>query len=32
MAVYAGSLNFKTAVRLKFEDVGKFKYGGIFEF
>jgi hypothetical protein len=28
MAVYAGSLNFKMAVLLKFEDGGKFTYGG----
>jgi hypothetical protein len=32
MAVYVGSLNFKMAVLLKFEDGGKFKYGGILEF
>jgi hypothetical protein len=32
MVVYAGSLNFKRAVLLKFEDGGKSKYGEIFEF
>jgi hypothetical protein len=32
MVVHAGSLNFKMAVFLKFEDGRKFKYGGKFKY